>query len=133
MRDRGIIYGAVAVFLGVFTFPAWYNAAAGRTAKPPDIRLPEVEKQCVAPVDYMQTSHMALLVSWREDVVRRNGRTFTAFNGKKYEMSLTKTCLSGCHTDKAQFCDRCHNYVGVKGPYCMDCHVDPGLVARRRP
>jgi hypothetical protein len=76
---------------------------------------------------------MALLVNWREEVVRRNVRSFTAFNGKTYNMSLTGTCLSGCHTNKADFCDRCHNYVGVKGPYCMDCHIDPKLVARSRP
>jgi len=29
-----------------------------------------------------------------------------------------------CHTDKAKFCDRCHNYVGVT-PNCWDCHVEP--------
>ena len=38
-------------------------------------------------------------------------------------MSLTNTCL-GCHSNKAQFCDQCHNYLEVT-PYCWDCHVDP--------
>jgi len=133
MRDQGVIYCGLAVFLGLLTFPAWYNAALGNTAKPPEIRLPKQEKQCVAPVEFMRKSHMALLVDWRESVVRKNQRTFTAFNGRTFDMSLTKTCLSGCHTDKAQFCDRCHNYAGVSGPYCMDCHIDPKLVARSRP
>lgn len=133
MRDQGVIYAGLAAFLGLLTFPAWYNAAAGKTAKPPEVRLPAQEKQCVAPIAYMKTSHMDLLVSWREDVVRRNVRTFTAFNGKTYTMSLTGTCLSGCHSSKADFCDRCHTYVGVAGPYCMDCHIDPKLVARSRP
>lgn len=133
MRDQGLIYGGLVAFLGLLTFPAWYNVAAGKTAKPPEVRLPAREKQCVAPAGYMRTSHMALLVNWREEVVRRHTRTFTAFNGKTYDMSLTRTCLSGCHSNKAEFCDRCHNYVGVTGPYCMDCHVDPKLVARSRP
>ncbi len=132
MRDQGIIYGGLAVFLALITFPAWYNLAAGTTAKPPDVRLPAREKQCVAPAAYMRTSHMDLLVGWREDVVRRQQRSFTAFNGKTYNKSLTGTCLSGCHSDKSQFCDRCHSYVGVAGPYCMDCHQDPKQVLRSR-
>jgi [DsrC]-trisulfide reductase subunit J len=131
MRDRGIIYGGLALFLGLVTFPAWYNVAAGHSAAPPDVKLPSREKQCVAPAGYMRTSHMALLIAWREDVVRRNARSFTAFNGKTYNKSLTGTCLSGCHSNKAEFCDRCHGYVGVSGgPYCMDCHIDPKLVHR---
>jgi hypothetical protein len=127
MRDQGIIYGGLAVFLGLLTFPVWYNLAVGATAKPPDVRLPVREKQCVAPVEYMKTSHMTLLMNWRDEVVRRQVRSYTAFNGKKYNMNLTETCLSGCHSNKAEFCDRCHGYVGVTGPYCMDCHIDPRL------
>jgi hypothetical protein len=133
MRDQGIIYTGLAAFLALATFPIWYNLAARTSSTPPEVRLPAHEKQCVAPLDYMKKSHMALLINWREDVVRRNVRTFIAFNGKSYNMSLTGTCLSGCHTNKAEFCDRCHGYVGVKGPYCMDCHIDPSLVARSRP
>jgi hypothetical protein len=44
-------------------------------------------------------------------------------------MSLTGTCLTGCHTNKAEFCDRCHNYAAVS-VYCWDCHVDPKLAGR---
>jgi hypothetical protein len=133
MRDQGIIYAGLVAFLGLVTFPAWYNLAAGHTAQPPAIQLPAREKQCVAPTAYMRTSHMDLLINWREEVVRRHVRSFTAFDGKTYNMSLSGTCLSGCHTNKAEFCDRCHGYVGVSGPYCMNCHLDPRLVARSRP
>jgi hypothetical protein len=38
-------------------------------------------------------------------------------------MSLTRTCLD-CHSNKAEFCDRCHTYMAVD-PYCWDCHVEP--------
>jgi hypothetical protein len=37
-------------------------------------------------------------------------------------MSLSNTCLD-CHSNKAEFCDRCHNYASVS-PYCWDCHID---------
>ena len=42
--------------------------------------------------------------------------------GKEFEMSLSNTCIE-CHDNKAEFCDRCHNYASVR-PYCWDCHID---------
>ena len=123
MRDRGIIYGGLLLFLGFATLPVWHNLIAGITAKGPNPRLPVNAKQCVAPVEFMRTSHMSLLLDWRENVVRRGGRDFTAFNGKHYPMSLTSTCLEQCHGAKADFCDRCHNYAAVSPP-CWNCHLD---------
>ena len=38
-------------------------------------------------------------------------------------MSLSQSCL-GCHSNKEQFCDACHNYAGVK-PNCWSCHIVP--------
>jgi hypothetical protein len=128
MRDRSLIFVGLFLFLGVITFPFTYNLAAGKTSKIPDLKLPEYEKQCVAPIEYMKSSHMQLLLDWRENSVRRNIRTYTAFDGRSYNVALTGTCLAQCHTSKADFCDRCHNFVGVQGPYCMDCHIDPKLV-----
>lgn len=132
MRDRSLIYAGLFLFLVLITFPFSYNLAAGKNSKGPELKLPEREKQCVAPVDYMKSSHMQLLINWREDSVRRNIRTYTAFDGRQYTIGLTGTCLEQCHTNKADFCDRCHGYVGVQGPYCMDCHIDPGKIQRSR-
>ena len=115
MRDRELIIGGLVVFLAVITFPVWYNLAAGSTAKPPDLKLPTAEKACVAPTEYMRASHMDLLITWRDEVVREDNRTFKAFDGKSYTKSLTQTCMK-CHSSKADFCDRCHDYAGVK-PY----------------
>jgi len=128
MRDRGIILTGLALFLGLVTFPAWYNLARGATSRGPDIKLPATEKQCVAPTAYMRASHMDLLVDWREQVVREGNRTYRAPDGKVYTVSLTGTCMLKCHTVKEDFCDRCHNYAAVRSPYCWDCHVDPKLV-----
>ncbi|MEK7403669.1 MAG: sulfate reduction electron transfer complex DsrMKJOP subunit DsrJ [Acidobacteriota bacterium] len=136
MRDRPIIFGGLMVFLGLATFPIWYNVAAGKTSRGPDIKLPAQEKECVAATDYMRSSHMDLLVEWREQVVRQHVRRFTAFNGRNYNISLTGTCLKQCHTSKADFCDRCHDYAGAGTPYCWDCHNEPrpaATVAHRLP
>jgi len=125
MRDQPIIFAGLALFLGLITFPFWFNLARGQTARGPDIQRPGAQLQCAAPTDYMRTSHMELLIQWRDQVVRRNLRRVTAFNGKVFTASLTNTCLAQCHTNKAQFCDRCHNYSGVGTPYCWDCHNEP--------
>lgn len=123
MRDKPWIYGGLAVFLALVTFPMWYNTARGVTARPPDLKLPAAAKQCVMPVSYMRSSHMEFLMAWREGL-RRGVRTFHAPDGASYDVSLTKTCLEQCHGPRAQFCDRCHTYTGVQGPYCWDCHND---------
>ena len=128
MRDRGIIIGGLILFLGLITFPVWYNAAAGTTSKGPEPKLPTEEKNCVAPVDYMRSSNMDVLVNWRDEVVRQNVRQFVAFDGKTYTKGLTQTCMK-CHASKADFCDRCHTYAGVQPP-CWDCHIDPKLIQR---
>ncbi len=128
MRDRGIIIGGLTLFLVLITFPLWYNRAAGTTSKGPEPKLPIEEKTCVAPLEYMRTSHMDLLVTWRDEVVRQHNRKFVASDGKTHTISLTQTCMK-CHASKADFCDRCHDYAGVK-PYCWDCHIDPKLLQR---
>jgi hypothetical protein len=130
MRDRGIIYSGLAVFLVLATFPLWHNLAGAVTAKGPEPVLPANARQCVMPLDYMKTSHMTLLLDWREQVVRQDERDFTAFNGRHYTKSLTATCLDQCHTaGKAEFCDRCHNYADVSLS-CWNCHVDSKTVLR---
>ncbi len=123
MRDRGRIYSGLAIFLVLATFPAWHNLSAHVSAKGPNVRLPVRDKQCVASLEYMRTSHMNLLMDWREKVVRAGGRDFTAPDGKHYNMSLTPTCLEQCHGAKADFCDRCHDYAAVS-PSCWNCHLD---------
>ncbi len=149
MRDRAVIAAGLAMFLVMATFPVWYNVAARANAVAPALARPseaavrrvrtsvrsgfgrisvnppeggshEMIQACVAPRDFMRASHMQLLVSWRDDVVRRNERVFVAYDGHRYEKNLLSTCL-GCHEDKTKFCDRCHDYAGVS-PRCADCH-----------
>ena len=123
MRDRGLIYAGLAVFLGMITYPIWHNVAAGASSKAPDLKLPVSERTCIAPTEFMRTSHMELLTGWRDDVVRRGARVYTASSGRTFNKSLSGTCLE-CHAGKQDFCDRCHTYAAVK-VYCWDCHTDP--------
>jgi hypothetical protein len=130
MRDRILIYSGLFVFIVLVIFPFTGNFILGNGAKKPVLRMPAGEKRCVAPAAYMKSSHMQLLVDWRESRVRKGIRTYTGYDGRSYEVALTGTCLGKCHENKADFCDRCHRYVGVQGPYCMDCHVDPAKIQR---
>jgi len=125
MRDRSLIYIGLLIFLAVVTLPFTYNLVGGIPGSMPDLELPENETQCVESTEYMKSSHMQLLIDWRENLVRRDIRTYTSSDGRIYDISLTNTCLTQCHTNKADFCDRCHSYSGVQNPYCWDCHVDP--------
>jgi hypothetical protein len=120
MSERPIIAAAVVVFVAGAGFPFWFNAV--RPPRPLDLRLPGGERECVAPVAYMRTSHQDLLLQWRDRVVRHGVHTFKAADGRVRELSLTRTCLD-CH-EKAGFCDRCHEYVAV-APDCWNCHNDP--------
>lgn len=133
MRDRPVIYAGLLLFLGFATLPFWYDLAGAVTTKGPQPMLPAVQGECVAPVAFMRSSHMRLLADWRREVVRNDQRTFTASNGKTYEKSLTRTCLAQCHTNKEQFCDSCHAYAGLSGPYCWDCHNRARQIARNTP
>jgi hypothetical protein len=123
MNDAGKIVGGLIVFIAVVTLPMWFHMAKGTVPIPPEPKIETDAKNCVAPVEYMRTLHMDMLNEWRDDVVRRGDRIYTSPDGKQYDKSLSRTCMS-CHHNKAEFCDACHDYAAVK-PYCWDCHVEP--------
>lgn len=123
MYDAGKIIIGLAVFIALASYPLWYDAARGDIPTSVDPKIITAEKECVAPTEYMKANHMDLLNQWRDNVVRKNIRVYTAESGRKFEMSLSHTCMD-CHSNKSEFCDVCHNYAGVD-PYCWDCHVEP--------
>jgi len=123
MKDKKLIITGVIIFFIIVTFPFWYNR--GKAAPQPDLILTakaKAAKVCVRSTEYMKAEHMQLLDVWRDSVVRRGERIYVSPEGKEYTMSLSNTCLD-CHSNKADFCDRCHNYASVR-PYCWDCHID---------
>jgi hypothetical protein len=123
MKDKKKILAGLAVFIAAITFPFWYNM--GKAAPAPELELTakaKAAKVCVMPTAFMKAEHMQLLDVWRHNVVRNGERAFVNAEGKLFNMSLSNTCLD-CHSNKAQFCDRCHEYASVR-PYCWDCHID---------
>ena len=123
MKDKNKILAGLAIFIAVVTLPFWFNM--GKAAPAPELELTakaKAAKVCVMPTDFMKAEHMQLLDVWRHNVVRNGERAFVNPEGKLFDMSLSNTCLD-CHSNKAEFCDRCHNYASVR-PYCWDCHID---------
>jgi len=132
MNDRGKIIFGLVVFIVIMTFPLWYNIANSKATYRPE---PEIltkgvpgKEQCVLPTLEMKEQHMNLLNRWRDTVVRDGKRVYASPDGRKMVMSLSHTCMD-CHSNKADFCDRCHNYLAVS-PYCWECHIDPKELPR---
>lgn len=130
-----MIYGRKNVIAGVILFliiavsPIWYNAFTGKAHYVPELTRPTDVKECVESTPYMRANHTKMLTRWKEMVVRTGRRTYGAEkDGKTYTISLSGTCLS-CHSNKAEFCDKCHNYAGVK-PVCWNCHNAPNRTVR---
>ena len=125
MRDAGKIIGGLIIFLGLMTSPLWFNAFSAGSVEPPELSSPpNGSEECVEGVEYMRAFHMDLLNEWRDEVVREGNRDYVSTaNGRTFDMSLSRTCVD-CHSNKAEFCDRCHTYMAVD-PYCWDCHVEP--------
>jgi len=121
VRDRPVILAGLAVVLLAVATPVWLALVRGRSPVPPVLPRPEGETACVRPVEYMRTSHMLLLKEWQQQVVREGVRTYATQDGRRERMSLTGSCLR-CHRSKADFCDRCHTYVGIS-PNCGNCHL----------
>jgi hypothetical protein len=123
MNDKKLITAGIVVFIALVTFPFWFNM--GKAAPAPEVELTEkakAAKTCVRSKEFMRAEHMQLLDLWREQVVRTAVREYVSPEGKTYNMSLSNTCLD-CHSNKTEFCDRCHDYASVS-PYCWDCHID---------
>ncbi len=126
MYDAEKIIPGLIVFLIIVLFPYYYTM--GRVVPPPKPVKPVKYKECVETMAYMRAAHMDLLNHWRNEVVRHENRVYIDSRGKRWNMSLQNECLK-CHNNKSKFCDRCHNYVGVK-PYCWDCHFEPSTVKK---
>jgi len=122
--DKEKIVAGLIIFVVIVAFPFWYNH--GKAAPEPEPKLTpkaNAAKECIFPKKDMRTEHMQLLDEWRNTVVRDAKRLYVAGSGKEYVMSLSNTCMD-CHSNKSEFCDRCHNYANVD-PYCWDCHIYP--------
>ena len=82
LYDFKYIALGLLIFFGLVLSPIGPNL--GKTVAAPDPKLDtpaiqklaEKDRKCVMPKDYMRTSHMQMLVDWREAVVRDGQREF---------------------------------------------------------
>ncbi len=129
--DGKYILVGLVIFIVLATFPMWFSHGTAGPVPDPKLDTPVIsqmlQKQCVLPKQEMIPGHMQLLNDWRTQTVRNEKRMYVAADGKTYEMSLQNECMK-CHSNKAQFCDQCHNYAGLQQdvtPYCWNCHIAP--------
>jgi len=122
MYNGKYVIPGLIIFVALFTCPFWLNLLTPAYAKP-ELAYPAGQKECVESVEFMRAEHMQVLNVWRDKVVREGKREYTAANGKKWNVSLQNTCMD-CHSNKAEFCDKCHDSANVT-PYCWDCHLEP--------
>ena len=130
MYNKVTIIPGLIIFVLFVTFPLWFNAFSTASTVPKPELPPGGEKQCVAPLAEMRSSHMVLLNEWRDAVLRDGDRVAVTVDGKEYRKGLQLACMQ-CHTNKEKFCDSCHVYTSVK-PSCWDCHLTPSLAATKK-
>lgn len=132
MYNAGRVMFGLAVFFLLTTLPFWLGFGAQAEAPELDLNTPRItqmdEKKCLLPLETMRSQHMVLLKDWRDQAVRYGNREYRAEDGTVYQVSLQNTCLD-CHSNKEDFCDRCHEYNNVK-PDCWTCHLAPEEVGR---
>ncbi len=128
MYNGGKIITGLVLFVGLATFPFYYNIGKPVTKPDPKFNTHAIEhlekKECVESKEFMRANHMKLLNEWRNAAVRDGTRVYVSTSGKKYDISFQNTCLD-CHSNPEQFCDECHSYVAAK-PNCWQCHFDEG-------
>jgi hypothetical protein len=129
MYNKNKIIVGLLIGMAIILLPFWFNI--GKSNKLPEPKLSEkakLAKRCILPKNEIRSTHQALLVEWRDLVVREGQRLYySKYNDKNFEISLENTCM-GCHSNKKDFCDECHNYAGVTGgvsPNCWNCHNEP--------
>lgn len=102
--------------LGVPLVLSLLGFASERTAEP-FLATPSAGTACVRDVTTMRYHHMTYLKDLRDQVVREGAR----HSDPSIQSRGIGSCR-GCHTDRSQFCDKCHSRAGVSLD-CFGCHA----------
>ncbi len=116
------IVAAVIIVLPIGFSLVWAVAAPSAGGAEPFLVMPEGEEECVEEVTYMRFQHMDLLLDLRDEVVREGSHRQVVLDGQVRQITLDG-CWD-CHTDRTQFCNRCHDSVNLN-LNCFKCHHDP--------
>lgn len=127
MYDGNKIIVGLFIFVVLLTYPIWSSFGKAAQAPKPSIETPVIEKmaekKCIESTQFMKSSHMQLLIGWRDEALRKGNRIYKNREGDEVVISLQNTCMK-CHSNKDKFCDRCHSFAAVE-PYCWNCHLTP--------
>ena len=111
MRDRTVILAGLALCLGLLTWPAWRTLAAPPPAAAGARAPRERHRVRGAHRLHARVAHGAAATTGARRWCGRARAPTGRQAGRDVQMSLTGTCIRACHTDKAKFCDRCHDYA----------------------
>ena len=116
MQRTKWVIGSLVVFAVVLFSPFLVNAVTGHLGAKVDAPNPKAAHgtACILPTEEMRQVHMKMFMHTRDDTVRR---------GIHVQQKSLKHCQT-CHPTRADFCDKCHNFAGVK-PECWNCHFYP--------
>ncbi|MFH1756283.1 MAG: hypothetical protein ABIA59_11345 [Candidatus Latescibacterota bacterium] len=109
---------AVVIPVLIILFPIGYSVIAGvfpaTPASEPFLEKPDEQyDNCVRDTEYMRFHHWELLKELRDETVRLRKR-----------MDITVADCRKCHSNRAAFCNRCHDSVNLQ-PDCWGCHYYP--------
>ena len=99
MYDGKKIIPGLIIFVGLVALPLWYNLVSGKTGYVPKPEIPADKKECVEPKAYIRVNHKNLLEDWKESVVRKGVRIYTASNRRPAARSWATRpirCSSPC-------------------------------------
>jgi hypothetical protein len=109
---------AVVIPVIIILLPIGYSLVngiiSGTPSAKPFLDMPDTQyENCVRDTEYMRFHHWELLKELRDDTVRLRKR-----------MDITVDECRKCHSNRAGFCNRCHDAVNLKLD-CWGCHYYP--------
>ena len=123
-KNRLIALGLI-LFVLAFTFPVLMslNKPAAQT-QPPAIAQNEqalqelAQKLGVKNAEEFRAKHKQILAEWKDLAVRDGKRIYISPDGREIPINLENLA------NQPQYCNDCHNYVGIEKPSCWTCHVE---------
>lgn len=124
-KNRLVALGLI-LFVLLFTFPVLMNLGKSVTSTQPPSLLQDqkamqelADKLGVKNIDEFRERHKQVLAEWKDSVVRDGKRIYVTKDGREIPISLQNLA------SQPQYCNACHDYVGIEKPNCWTCHVEP--------
>ena len=113
------------LFLLIFTLPVLLNIGKPKAQTlPPSIAQNEqaltdlARKLGVKDIDEFRARHKQVLAEWKDLAVREGKRIYVTPDGREIPINLEELA------SQPQYCNDCHDFVGIEKPSCWTCHVE---------